>query len=140
MIIQQEVDAQFVALQQLTSLTKLCIWKVSNSVAVQLAALQTLEHLRLESSSLNDLGLLALTALRRLTELRVTSASFSADLTQRLTLLTVWGLDSDNIYHIGSVKVRRVMVGTVVGLPASAVRCQVPPADDLSMSDSALAT
>jgi len=106
-IIQQAVDAQFVALQQLTSLIKLCVWKASNSVAVQLAALQTLEHLCLDSSSLNDLGLLALTALRRLTELRVTSDSFSADLTERLTLRTVWGPSSDYIYHIGSVKVRR---------------------------------
>jgi hypothetical protein len=61
------------------TLTKLHIIHTSNSIAYRIAQLPNLKCLCVEKCSWSDLAMLALTALRRLTELRVVSGSFSEE-------------------------------------------------------------
>lgn len=79
-------DLQRAELQQWTALTKLYIPTTSNSMAYRLAELTNLESLSVNACSFTDYALLALTALKRLTELRVMSGSLSEELIERLGL------------------------------------------------------
>lgn len=81
-------DLHYAELQQWTPLTKLYIPTTSNSMAYKLAKFTNLESLSVDACSISDYGLLALTALRRLTELRVMSGSLSEVMIQRLGLPT----------------------------------------------------
>jgi hypothetical protein len=78
--------APLLELQQQPWLTELHLRPASSTSAAQLALLTGLKVLWLHDSSVDDFGLFALTALRRLTELWVVSDDLSEELVQRLGL------------------------------------------------------
>lgn len=105
-------DLRFAKLQQWNALTKLYIPTTSNSMAYRLAELTNLEDLCVKACSFTDYAMLALTALRRLTELRVASGSFSEVMVERLALPIESGEHKHNHeYHrVYEVRLRGVSV------------------------------
>jgi hypothetical protein len=91
--------APLLELQQQAWLTELHVRPASSASAAQLASLTGLKVLWIEDSSVDDFGLFALTALRRLTELLVVSDSLSGDLKQRLQLPLCKGSETHYEYH-----------------------------------------